>query len=102
MELPQDEVQPIEGIFCLVDACESADLVIHCTREGTLQFERLDPFMLKYAPICAGTPRNSSYNNMGLQPQCPKKADSGSSKLVPAEACRPAGPMLTSKLRGCR
>jgi len=32
--------------------------------------------------------RNSSYNNMGLQPQCPKKAGSGSLQLVLAEACR--------------
>ena len=32
--------------------------------------------------------RNSSYNNMSLQPQCPKKAGSGSLQLVSTEACR--------------
>ncbi|KIM75324.1 hypothetical protein PILCRDRAFT_13733 [Piloderma croceum F 1598] len=47
---PHDGVQSIEDIFSLVDF-ESADLVIHCTGEGTLQFERLDPLMSKYAPV---------------------------------------------------
>lgn len=53
MEPPHDEVQPIEDVFALVDASESADadLVIHRAGEGILRFERLDPLMSKYAPV---------------------------------------------------
>ncbi|KIM75895.1 hypothetical protein PILCRDRAFT_13258 [Piloderma croceum F 1598] len=54
MEPPHDEVQPIEDTFSLVDDSECADLVIHRTGQGTLQFERLDLLMSTYAPVLGG------------------------------------------------
>ena len=46
--------------------------------------------------------RNPSYNNIGLQPQCPKKEGAGYLRVALAGARTEKPPMLISKLRGCR
>jgi len=51
VESPHDEVQPMDGIFSLVNSSDIADLVIRRTRGGAVQFERKDPLMSKYTPM---------------------------------------------------
>jgi len=55
IEPPRDDVQCVEHVFSVVNSPKSADLVIR-TRGGTLQYERFDPIMWKYAQLLDDIP----------------------------------------------
>ena len=48
---PRDVVKSLKNVFSLVNSSDSADLVIRHTRGGTLQLERLDPVISRYARV---------------------------------------------------
>lgn len=51
LEPSRDEVQSAEHNFSLVDSPDSADLIVRQIDCATFQFERLDPFIQKWAPM---------------------------------------------------
>jgi hypothetical protein len=62
---PRDDVQSTEHVFSLVNSSQSADLVIRHTHGGsTLQFERSDPIMSKYAQLLDGIPLEPSLSDV--------------------------------------
>jgi hypothetical protein len=61
---PDDDVKSIEHIFSLVDSSESADLVISHSHGGTLQYERLDPIISKYAQFLDDIPPQPSLSEV--------------------------------------
>jgi hypothetical protein len=46
-----DEVQSMEGVFSLADACDNPDLIVHRISDNKLQFERMDLLMSKYISV---------------------------------------------------
>jgi hypothetical protein len=55
IEPPRDDVQCVEHVFSVVNSPKSADLVIR-TRGDTLQYERFDSIMWKYARLLDDIP----------------------------------------------